>query len=315
MAGPGKELSGLKVDDKVTGGWTVVTRDLWKDFGDFTLTDISFLCPTRRDAGFDNIILGATQDDFADVAPKILPGKVAAVEEIDDAAMDSVVLEDVPVETDEEAEQKVQIDWVAQIKAGGFIMYPLYLLGILALVITIQRFFTSTRGRLAPKGLAEKVCACIEKQDYDAAVALCRKKPSTLGNALGFIVEHRDADWEAVCQTAGDMAARDIRGHLSRIYPLSVISSLSPLLGLFGTIVGMIEAFGLVALFGDEGGASILSDSISKALITTAAGLIVAMPSIAVYFILKSRISNLGAQIETGVEQVVNTIYLNKKTV
>ena len=53
--------------------------------------------------------------------------------------MDSVVLEDVPVETDEEAEQKVQIDWVAQIKAGGFIMYPLYLLGILALVITIQR--------------------------------------------------------------------------------------------------------------------------------------------------------------------------------
>lgn len=194
-------------------------------------------------------------------------------------------------------------------------MYPLYLLGILALVITIQRFFTSTRGRLAPKGLAEKVCACIEKQDYDAAVDLCRKKPSTLGNALGFIVEHRDADWEAVCQTAGDMAARDIRGHLSRIYPLSVISSLSPLLGLFGTIVGMIEAFGLVALFGDEGGASILSDSISKALITTAAGLIVAMPSIAVYFILKSRISNLGAQIETGVEQVVNTIYLNKKTV
>lgn len=58
-----------------------------------------------------------------------------------------------------------------------------------------------------------------------------------------------------------------------------------------------------------------MSDSISKALITTAAGLIVAMPSIAVYFILKSRISNLGAQIETGVEQVVNTIYLNKKTV
>lgn len=102
--------------------------------------------------------------------------------------------------------------------------------------------------------------------------------------------------------------------HLSRIYPLTVISSLSPLLGLFGTIVGMIEAFGLVALFGDEGGASILSDSISKALITTAAGLVVAMPSIAVYFILKSRISNLGSQIEMGIESVVNAIYLNKKT-
>ena len=210
------------------------------------------------------------------------------------------------------AVQQVQIDWAAQIKAGGFIMYPLYLLGILALVITIQRFFTSTRGRLAPKNLAEKVNACIARKDYDGAVDLCKKSSSTLGNSLGFIVEHRDADWETVCQTAGDMAARDIRSHLSRIYPLTVISSLSPLLGLFGTIVGMIEAFGLVALFGDEGGASILSDSISKALITTAAGLVVAMPSIAVYFILKSRISNLGSQIEMGIESVVNAIYLNK---
>jgi len=312
MAGPGKELSGLKVDKKVTGGWMVVTRDLWKDFGEFTLTDVSFLCPTRRDAGFDNIILGATQDAFADVAPKILPGKVAAAETVNDAAADSISL-DTPVE-EEEAEQQVQIDWAAQIKAGGFIMYPLYLLGILALVITIQRFFTSTRGRLAPKNLAEKVNACIARKDYDGAVDLCKKSSSTLGNSLGFIVEHRDADWETVCQTAGDMAARDIRSHLSRIYPLTVISSLSPLLGLFGTIVGMIEAFGLVALFGDEGGASILSDSISKALITTAAGLVVAMPSIAVYFILKSRISNLGSQIEMGIESVVNAIYLNKKT-
>jgi biopolymer transport protein ExbB/TolQ len=312
MAGPGKELSGLKVDKKVTGGWMVVTRDLWKDFGEFTLTDVSFLCPTRRDAGFDNIILGATQDAFADVAPKILPGKVAAAETVNDAAADSISL-DTPVE-EEEAEQQVQIDWAAQIKAGGFIMYPLYLLGILALVITIQRFFTSTRGRLAPKNLAEKVNECIARKDYDGAVDLCKKSSSTLGNSLGFIVEHRDADWETVCQTAGDMAARDIRSHLSRIYPLTVISSLSPLLGLFGTIVGMIEAFGLVALFGDEGGASILSDSISKALITTPAGLVVAMPSIAVYFILKSRISNLGSQIEMGIESVVNSIYLNKKT-
>ena len=175
------------------------------------------------------------------------------------------------------------------------------MLGILALVITIQRFFTSTRGRLAPKNLAEKVNECIARKDYDGAVDLCKKSSSTLGNSLGFIVEHRDADWETVCQTAGDMAARDIRSHLSRIYPLTVISSLSPLLGLFGTIVGMIEA-------------SILSDSISKALITTAAGLVVAMPSIAVYFILKSRISNLGSQIEMGIESVVNSIYLNKKT-
>lgn len=55
----------------------------------------------------------------------------------------------------------------------------------------------------------------LPRKDYDGAVDLCKKSSSTLGNSLGFIVEHRDADWETVCQTAGDMAARDIRSHLS----------------------------------------------------------------------------------------------------
>src|SRR5690606_32105728 len=108
-----------------------------------------------------------------------------------------------------------------------------------------------------------------------------------------FIFEHINAEREIVSQTAGDIAVRDVRIHLTRIYPLSVISSLSPLLGLLGTIVGMIEAFGLVALYGDEGGSAILSNSISLALITTAGGLIVAIPCIAWYFILKNRIMNL----------------------
>lgn len=115
---------------------------------------------------------------------------------------------------------------------------------------------------------------------------------------------------EAVSQTAGDMAARDIRTHLSRIYPLSVIASLSPLIGLLGTVVGMIEAFGLVALYGDEGGASIFSDSISKALITTAAGLIIAAPAIALYFIIKNRIMKLASLVEVEVENVITTLYL-----
>lgn len=89
------------------------------------------------------------------------------------------------------------------------------------------------------------------------ALAACDKYPSTLANSLRFIFEHVKAGREAVSQTAGDMAARDIRTHLARIYPLSVIASLAPLIGLLGTVVGMIEAFGLVALYGDEGGASI----------------------------------------------------------
>ena len=180
------------------------------------------------------------------------------------------------------------------------------------MVIAIQRLITSREGRLVPKPLRESVNECLAKGDLKGALAACDKYPSTLANSLRFILEHIKAGREAVSQTAGDMAARDIRTHLARIYPLSVIASLAPLIGLLGTVVGMIEAFGLVALYGDEGGASILSDSISKALITTAAGLIIAAPAIALYFIIKNRIMRMASLVEVEVENVITTLYLEE---
>ena len=118
---------------------------------------------------------------------------------------------------------------------------------------------------------------------------------------------------DAVIKSAVDMAGRDLLTHLALIFPLSVIASLAPLIGLLGTVVGMIEAFGLVALYGDEGGASILSDSISKALITTAAGLIIAAPAIALYFIIKNRIMGMASLVEVEGDNVKTRIYLDNK--
>ena len=219
------QLKGLDLGDK-PGHWMVMTRDLWKDFGNITLTGISFICPEKRDAGFDEIFLAKTQDDIKN-APKVLPSEVAtvvpAVEEDDELMYDEAVSDSIA------ADQGVQIDWGAQIKAGGTMMYPLYLLGLIALVIAIQRLITSRQGRLAPKPLCKSVNECLANGDLKGALAACDKYPSTLANSLRFIFEHVKAGREAVSQTAGDMAARDIRTYLARIYPLSVIASLAPL--------------------------------------------------------------------------------------
>lgn len=311
-AGEGDRITrGIKIDHKAPGHWMVTTRDLWKDFGNFTLTEVSFLCPTARDAGFDVIVLGNSPDAFEGV-PGILPTKVGAALTIED---DSISLDESMFVADgEEMEEPrgVQIDWAGQIKAGGIWMYPLYLLAIIAFVITLQRLVTSRESRLAPKKLRKTVNESLSRGDIESALLACDRSPSTLGAALHFIIEHREAGKEAVSQTAGDMATRDIRAHLSRIYPLSVIASVAPLLGLLGTIVGMIEAFGLVALYGDEGGAAILSDSISKALITTAAGLIIAAPSVCLYFIIKNRITKLASSVEVGIEEAIVRLYFLK---
>ena len=300
---------GLSVVDRAQG-WVVVTRDMWKDFGDFTITGVRFLCPERRDAGFDEIFLAKRESDFQN-APEVLPSE-AAKPVPDVTSSGSVQKTELPpaATPDSTLEQGVKIDWGAQIRAGGFMMYPLYLLAVVAIAITLQRLKYSGAAAIAPQPLIDEVNAALETGDFDRAETACRNDASTLGRALEYLLKHRTAGREAVSQTAGDIAARDIRSHLSKIYPISIISSLAPLLGLLGTVVGMIEAFGLVALYGDEGGASILSDSISKALITTAAGLIIAVPAVAAYYLLKNRIMGQASRVEAELEHAVTVLYL-----
>jgi len=335
VAGKGDSITrALSIDDRAPGHWVTVTRDLWKDFGDFTLTGISFICPDRRDAGFDAIFLGQQANAFQD-APGLIPTKVAAPVKVKEdynqpaaaptakstaktatselvAGKDTTALSDSTL-VDEAAQEggAVQVDWMAQLKAGGVWMYPLYLVGLVALVVALQRSMISRESRLAPKRLRRALREHLTQGDIQSALAACEQYPSTLGQALHFVLKHWRAGREVVSQTAGDIAARDIREHIDRIYPLSVAASLGPLLGLLGTIIGMIEAFGLVALYGDAGGPSMLSDSISKALITTAAGLIIAIPAIAVYFIIKRKIKKAAAHIEADLEYAITVLYLS----
>lgn len=297
----------LIIDKDGPGRWTATTRDLWKDFGDFTLTGVSLICPSQRDAGFDGIFLGKTDDAFVD-APKV--GVVEVAKGINVEGDDMTLSPDEEVASDEVT---INVDWAQQIKAGGVWMYPLYFMGIIAIVIAIQRAISGSSRNLAPKKLRRTVRESLAAGNIDAAIEACDKYPSTLSKSLSFILTYRNSGREVVTQSAGDIAARDIREHLNRSYPLSVIASLAPLLGLLGTIVGMIEAFYLVALYGDEGGAAILSDSISKALITTAAGLIIAAPSVAVYFMLKKRIMGLASVIEVEIENAIAELYLKEE--
>ena len=118
--GDATDLTGFRLGDRVSGNWTVVTRDLGNDFGDVTITGVSFLCPVKRDAGFDAVILGRTLDDLGNVPP-IVPTRVVRPVDVD-AGVDFDALYRIDFE---EEPQRVQIDWAAQLKAAGVWMYPL----------------------------------------------------------------------------------------------------------------------------------------------------------------------------------------------
>lgn len=334
--GPPVEGLALRLSQAVPSQWTEVTRDLWQDFGDFTITGLTFISIQGRDAAFDRIYLARAQSNFEAMPPSyrqaalieelgqeaqasptapILPAQVAEpmdLNALNDAATDPRT-DDPPVVLHSDVDtQKVFIDWGGQIMAGGWTMIPLLVLSVAGVVIGVQRMLTVRESLIAPAQLLPAVRRAMADGDTQTALDQCDRHPSTLAESLRFVIEHRQNDIQVVNQAAGDIAARDIRDHMSRIYPLSVIGALAPLLGLLGTIIGMIEAFALVAIYGDEGGATILSGSISKALITTAAGLIIAIPAIAMYYVIKNRLMRITSLIEIALEDLIASVYLKK---
>ncbi|HUT11059.1 MAG TPA: hypothetical protein VMY42_11225 [Thermoguttaceae bacterium] len=174
--GPAVEGQSLRLSEVVPSQWTEVTRDLWKDFGDFTLTGVTFISVEGRDAAFDRIYLARALTNFEAMPPSyrelglaeqsgkdarvsaapILPAQVAApidVGDLDEATTDSPLANpagDAPVVLHSDVNtQEVSIDWGEQIMAGGWTMIPLLVLSVAGVVIGVQRLLTIRVGLIA----------------------------------------------------------------------------------------------------------------------------------------------------------------------
>jgi biopolymer transport protein ExbB len=194
-----------------------------------------------------------------------------------------------------------------QHKAGGTTNYFIEFLSVVSLAVVIERFVRLRRKNIAPAGLADQARALWKQGKVDDIRALCnRHANSTLAKVILFVLDHRASPIADVREASGDIASRDMEMHHLFSYPLAAIATLAPLLGLFGTVVGMIEAFELVALAGNMGDPSILSGSISKALVTTEFGLIVAMPSIFFFGYFRMRTNMLAHLLEEEASVLTN---------
>jgi len=206
----------------------------------------------------------------------------------------------------------VRIDWLQEAIKGGWTMIFLGLLSVAALAFTIERALALRVDRFAPGGLVSTLVPLAKAQQVQQIRTLCADNDSTLSRALHFVTQHSQEPYEVVSAAVSDIASRDIRSQVVRTTPLAVISSLAPLLGLLGTMIGMIEAFKLVSLYGEDGGGAMLADSIAKALITTAGGLVVAIPTLISYHFFKVRINTVAHELETKLDQLMAPLLLNR---
>lgn len=215
-----------------------------------------------------------------------------------------------PDKPDADQPIKADIDWIAEMYKGGLIVVAQLLLSVVGVGVCIQRLIHIRQRNFAPIALVEQAIELGEKGRWKEVEELVGEDPSIVAKIIRFIADHRHNDIQHIQQGAGDIGVREMRHELQRIYPLAVVGSLEPLLGLLGTMIGMIEAFALVAIYGDEGGASLLADSIAKALITTAVGLGIAIPSLGVYYYLKQRVMGYMADLETSIEALIDAWFL-----
>jgi biopolymer transport protein ExbB len=190
---------------------------------------------------------------------------------------------------------QVQSVWDFMVK-GGPIMIPIALCSLAALAVIIERLFSLRRNKVIPPGLVDKVRAALNGTDGDpqTALACCRDDGSSIANVFlaGLKKLHgSDAQREKAVQEAGEWEVFKLRKYLRL---LSVVATLAPVMGLLGTVFGMIKAFQTVAVSGEAlGKTELLARGIYEALITTAAGLLLAIPVLIAYHWMVSKIERL----------------------
>jgi biopolymer transport protein ExbB len=193
------------------------------------------------------------------------------------------------------------------ILAGGWLMIPIMLCSTLALAIIIERFWSLRRSRVIPDGVDAMVQEWAVDQELDVEHLTRLRQNSALGKVLAAALANRHRSRDIIKEAVED-TGRHVVHELERfLNTLGTIAGITPLLGLLGTVIGMIRVFSAIMLHG-VGNANELAGGISEALITTAAGLTVAIPSYFFFRYFKGRVQEYVVSMEEKAITLISTI-------
>ncbi|GHC02721.1 MotA/TolQ/ExbB proton channel family protein [Cerasicoccus arenae] len=205
--------------------------------------------------------------------------------------------------------ETVQVDWFEQLQQGGIVVIVQGLLVIALIAISLERMYALRLKRFSPVGFTQTMLRLASNEDYSTMESRCQKENHTLARVIAFALHHGTSS-PNISDNMQDIAQREIETEYEKLASLSLIAAAAPLLGLLGTMIGMIESFQLVALYGDEGGASMLAGSIAKALITTAVGLIIALPALFLHHTFKRKLQKISKSLEANMEALYLSWFL-----
>lgn len=191
-------------------------------------------------------------------------------------------------------------------------MVPIILCSIAAFAICVERFWTLNPNKIAPPNLIAQVWIWLQNNQLDTQKMRDLKKSSPLGQILAAGLSNsshgRDVMKESIEEAAGHVI-HEMERYLS---PLGTIATITPLLGLLGTVIGMIRVFSDIMVEG-TGNAQILAGGISEALITTASGLCIAIPALIMHRFFHRRVDTIVVELEQQTIKLVDALHSERR--
>ncbi len=194
------------------------------------------------------------------------------------------------------------------VQSGGWLMLPILFCSILAMAITAERFWSLRESRVAPGHLLGEVWALVQAGTLSPEKMALIKRSTALGRIISAGLANSKHGREIMKESIQETASQAVHELERFLNPLATIAGVAPLLGLLGTVVGMIKVFNEIMIQG-TGNASVLAGGISEALITTAAGLCVAIPALVMHRYFSRRVDSLVVRMEQEAIKLVEVVH------
>lgn len=193
---------------------------------------------------------------------------------------------------------------ILEVLRTSFTLWILIFCSVLALGVALERWWFFRKTSVDVKWFTQSLKRLVDNNQYDEAAAFCDNNPSPLARVMKMLVVNRALPRPELDEIADNFTQEERMKAEKLLGILGTLGSMSPFIGLFGTVVGIIRAFHQLAVSNAAGGASTVAAGISEALIATAAGLFVAIPCIVLFNYFTNRIKKMTGEIEVNAKKI-----------
>ena len=191
--------------------------------------------------------------------------------------------------------------------AGRYMMIPIGVASFVGLAVIVERLLVLQKGRIVYPEIAQAVETLSASPSLSVAYAICDRRPGPFANIVKSGLDHADNDWTIIRDVLEEAGRQEATRLTRRLGVLETVAAVSPLLGLLGTVIGMIRVFASVSQTGLNN-PEVLSSGISEAMVTTAAGLIIGIPALVAYNWLNGRADRIIFDLEYYSSKVLDTL-------